>query len=70
MPNNKKYVAQDLAEAMNDVLINKVASEVKISNASDKLLSDLNRSSELFEDLGNFKAAEIITKLIEKIAGK
>lgn len=65
-----KYVAEDLAEAMSNILLNKTASDRTIEVNSEKLLADLNRSSELFEDLGNFKAAEIITKIIEKIAGK
>lgn len=68
-PNKKSYL-YDIAESMNDVLLNKTASLETINNTSEKLIADLNKSSEIFDDLGNSKAAEIITKVIEKIAGK
>jgi hypothetical protein len=66
---NKKYT-YDIAESMNDVLLNKTAEDQIKNNKSEELINNLNRSSELFEDVGNVKAAEIITKIIEKIAGK
>ncbi len=68
--NNKKYIIDDLAESMKNILSNKTASQSLINNKSEELINNLNRSSELFEDLGNVKAAEIITKIIEKVAGK
>lgn len=67
---NKKTINNDLALSMENILSNKTASENIIENESEKLISDLNRCSEIFEDLGNVKAAEIITKILEKIAGK
>ena len=65
-----KSISDDLAESMGNILSNKTASEKTIDNESTKLILDLSRSSEIFDELGNYKAAEIITKIIEKIAGK
>jgi len=67
---SNKHYAYDIAESMNDVLLNKIASQEIVNSNSQKLIEDLNRSSEIFDELGNYKAAEIITKIIEKIAGK
>lgn len=36
----------------------------------DNTINDLIRSAELFDELKNHKAAEIITKIIEKLAFK
>lgn len=66
--NNKND--SDIAKSMSDVLLKKTASKEMVKNSSEKLISDLNRSSELFDHVGNYKAAEIITKIIEKVAGK
>ena len=67
---DNKISVDDIAKSMNDVLLNKTASKELIKNKSEKLVSDLNRASELFENVGNYKAAEVVTKIIEKIAGK
>lgn len=67
---NNKHYSYDIAESMNDALLNKTASQKIINDNSEQLIENLSRSSELFDDIGNHKAAEIITKIIEKIAGK
>lgn len=62
----KHVDSDDLAIAMKDVLSSKTAS-VKTATVA---LNDLNRSCEILEELGEVKAAEIVTKIIEKISGK
>ncbi len=66
--NKNSKLSDELATSMKNALLNKKSDKIVL--ASEKLIEDLNRSSELFEDLGNYKAAEIITKIIEKVAGK
>lgn len=66
--NKKTILAEELASSMND-LLKKTASSDIVEAKSDKLISDLSRSSEIFDDIGNHKTAEIITKILEKIAG-
>ena len=66
--NKNSKLSDEFATSMKNSLLNKKSDKIVL--ASEKLIEDLNRSSELFEDLGNYKAAEIITKIIEKVAGK
>jgi hypothetical protein len=62
----KSDLALELEKAMDESMkgLNKTAS----SNKIDDILNNLNKSAELFDELGHEKSAEIITSIIEKIA--
>ena len=66
--NQSSTLASELADSMHNSLNN------LINNSTDeninKTINDLVRSAELFDELQNYKAAEIITKVIEKLASK
>jgi hypothetical protein len=60
-------MSDDIASLMEESL-NKKAS-IKAENLASAI-DGLQRAAELFEETGNFKKAEAITVVIEKMAGK
>lgn len=60
-------LAEELAKSMQTSLT-KTASDVNLDNKIEETILNLNKSAQLFDELKNYKAAEIITKVIEKLA--
>ena len=61
----------DLAHELAVSMQNSLDNTVKVDNVQkniDLTINNLIRSAELFDELENYKAAEIITKIIEKLA--
>jgi hypothetical protein len=61
-------LACELATSMQDSLDNKIDKNIIVNKNIESTIDNLTRSAELFDELKNYKAAEIITKIIEKLA--
>lgn len=61
-------LANELQRLMHNSLSNKTAQDAVLDNDVNNIIADLSRSAEIFDELENHKAAEIITKIIEKLA--
>lgn len=61
-------LAGELAVSMQNSLDNKIDNNVIVNKNIESTIDNLIRSAEIFDELKNHKAAEIITKIIEKLA--
>ena len=66
---NSSDLASEIADSMKNSL-NITVNDKTIDNNIELTINNLTRSAELFDELENYKAAEIITKIIEKLALK
>ena len=66
---NSSDLANQIADSMKNSL-NITVNDKTIDNNIELTINNLIRSAELFDELENYKAAEIITKIIEKLALK
>lgn len=71
MISKQSETMSDLAHELAVSMQNSLDNTVKVDNVQkniDLTIDNLIRSAELFDELENYKAAEIITKIIEKLA--
>jgi len=71
MISKQSETMSDLAHELAVSMQNSLDNTVKVDNVQkniDLTINNLIRSAELFDELENYKAAEIITKIIEKLA--
>lgn len=61
-------LAHELSTSMQNSLDNKIDKNIIVNKNIESTIDNLIRSAEIFDELKNYKAAEIITKIIEKLA--